>query len=116
MADDFNNFFTNNGTDLANKIPNASKPFHSYVIKVITSMKSQSQSTFESTRDAFFLLKINESSGHDAVRFNVIKQCFGELCKPLKYLFHLLIIKGMFPDDLETAKVTPINYRPISVL
>ena len=114
MAVEFNNFFTNNGTDLAKNIPSASKPFHSYVIKVITSMKSQSQSTFESTRNAFFLLKINKSSGHDA--FNVIKQCFGQLCKPLKYLFHLLIIKGIFLDDLETAKVTPINYRPISML
>ena len=58
--------------------------------------------------------------------FNVIKKCFGELCEPLKYLFNLSIVKGIFPDDLKIAKVTPIykadnssnisNYRPISVL
>ena len=51
---------------------------------------------------------------------------FGELCEPLKYLFNLLIAKGIFPDDLKIAKVTPINkvdnssnvssYRSISVL
>ena len=34
IADEFNNFFTNIGSDLANKIPNASKPFDSYVTKV----------------------------------------------------------------------------------
>ena len=44
----------------------------------------------------------------------------------LKYLFNLSIVKGIFPDDLKIAKVTPIykadnssnisNYRPISVL
>ena len=54
------------------------------------------------------------------------KKCFGELCEPLKYLFNLSIVKGIFPDDLKIAKVTPIykadnscnisNYRPISVL
>ena len=58
--------------------------------------------------------------------FNVIKKCFGVLCELLKYLFNLSIFKGIFPDDLKVAKVTPIykadnssnisNYRPISVL
>ena len=31
IDDEFNKFFTNIGTDLANKIPNASKPFGSYI-------------------------------------------------------------------------------------
>ena len=58
--------------------------------------------------------------------FNVIKKCFGELCEPLKYLFNLSVVKGIFSDDLKIAKVTPIykadnssnisNYKPISVL
>ena len=38
---------------------------------------------------------------------NVIKKCFGELCEPLKYLCNLSIVKGIFPDDLKIAKVTP---------
>ena len=50
----------------------------------------------------------------------------GELWEPLKYLFNLSIVKGIFPDDLKIAKVTPVykadnssnisNYWPISVL
>ena len=58
--------------------------------------------------------------------FNLIKKCFAELCEPLKYLFNLSIVKGIFPDDLKIAEVTPIhkadnssnisNYRLISVL
>ena len=77
-------------------------------------------------KDAFFSLKINKSQGLDGVSFNVIKRCFGELCKPLKYLFNLSIVKRIFPDDLKIAKVIPIykadnssnisNYSPISVL
>ena len=77
-------------------------------------------------KDAFFSLKINKSLGYDDISFNVIKKCFSSLCEPLKYLFNLSIEKGIFPDDLKIAKVTPIyksddksdlsNYRPISVL
>ena len=88
-------------------------------------MESQPLSINE-LKNAFFSLNINKSPGHDGVSFNVIKKCFGELCEPLKYLFNLSIVKGIFPDDLKLAKVTPIykadnsskisNHRPISVL
>ena len=125
IAHEFNKFFTVFGTDLPNKIPNASKPFNSYITKANTSMESQPLSINE-LKDAFFSLKINKSPGHDGVSFNVIKICFGELCEPLEYLFNLSIVKGIFPDDLKISKVTPIykadnscnvsNYRPISVL
>ena len=72
VADEFNKFFTNIGTDLANKIPNASKPFDSYVTKANTSMESQPLPINE-LKDAFFSLKINKSPGHDGVSLNVIK-------------------------------------------
>ena len=88
-------------------------------------MESQPLSINE-LKDAFFSLKINKSPGHDGVSFNLIKKCFGELCEPLKYLFNLSIVTGIFPDDLKIPKASPIckadnscnigNYRPISVL
>ena len=122
ITDEFNKFFTNIGTDLANKIPHASKSFDSYITKANTSMESQPLSVNE-LKDAFFSLKINKSTGHDGVSFNVIKKCFGELCEPLKYLFNFSIVTGIFPDDLKIAKITLIykadnssnvsNYRPI---
>ena len=58
--------------------------------------------------------------------FNIIKKCFGVLCRPLIYLFQLSLEKGVFPDDLEFAKRTAIykagdsscksNYRLTLVL
>ena len=101
------------------------KPFNSYKTKVNTSMESQPLSINE-LKDVFFSLNINKSAGHEVVSFNVMKKCFDELCEPLKYLFDLSIVKGVFPDDLKIAKVTSIykadnssnvsNYKPISVL
>ena len=69
---------------------------------------------------------INKSPGFDGIRFTVFKSCFGVLDKSLLRVFNLSIVKGIFPDDLKIARVTPVfkggdekdleNYRPISVL
>ena len=74
----------------------------------------------------FFSLQTNKSPGHDGISFNVIKNCFGSLSTPLLNIFNLSLEKGIFPDELKIASVTPIyktgnendfgNYRPISVL
>ena len=67
-----------------------------------------------------------KSSGHNEISFNVNKSCFGSLTKPLLRISRLSLEEGIFPDNLKTAKVTPIfkagdendfgNYRPIPVL
>ena len=77
-------------------------------------------------KDAFFSLKINKSTCHDDISYNVVNKCFGELCTPLKHVFDLSFENGIFPDSLKIAKVTPVyksndsnslsNFRPIIVL
>ena len=124
IADGFNDFFTNISQKLASQIPKSSKIFETYMNKVNVIMDSKPLSINE-LKDAFFSLKINASSGVDNISFNIIKKCFGVLCEPLTYLFQLSLEKGVFPDDLKIAQVTPIykagdnsgvsNYRPISV-
>ena len=82
--------------------------------------------TINELKDAFFSLKTNKSPGYDEISFNVVKNCFGPLLKPLMCIFNLSLQKGSFPDEPKIAKVTPVfkaddvnelgNYRPISVL
>ena len=74
-------------------------------------------------KDAAFSLKFTKCPGCDSISFNVLKKCFSSLCEPLKYVFNLSIEKGIFPDYLKIAKVTPVykaddkndlrNYRQI---
>ena len=74
----------------------------------------------------FFSLKINKSSGYDDISFNVVRNYFGPLLKLSMHIFKLSLEKGVFPDDLNIARVTPIfkvgdenemgNNRPILVL
>ena len=125
IENEINAFFANIMSKLASKIPNASTTFETYINKPGSILETK-QLLMNKLKDAFFSLKINKSPGYDDISFNVLKKCFSSLCEPLKYLFNLSIEKGIFPDDLKIAKVTPIyktddksnlsNYRPISVL
>ena len=82
--------------------------------------------TLNKLKEAFYSLKTNKSAGCDDVSYNVVKNCFGELCDPLLHIFNLSYSTGTFPDSLKIGKVTPIykagnssdlgNYRPISAL
>ena len=77
-------------------------------------------------KEAFFSLKINKSTGHDNISYNVVSKCFGDLSTSLKHIFDLSFENRIFSDSLKIAKVTPVyksgdnsslsNYRPISVL
>ena len=64
--------------------------------------------TINQLKSTFSYLKINQSAGFDEISFNVIKNCFGELCDPLKYIFNWSFEKGIFPGHMKNEKVTPV--------
>ena len=107
MANGFNTFFRNIDAELPKNIPNASRPFESYIKKVGTTIPTDSL-TINEVQKAFFSLKINKSLGSDEISFNVIKNCFGELNMTLKYLFDMSLESIIFPDKLKKARVIPL--------
>ena len=125
IANEFNKFFTYTGPEWTRKTPTASRTFVSFLNKIDITMPADSIIINE-LKEAFFSLKTNKSPGYDEISSNVIINCFSELNDPLKYLFEKSIEKGVFPDALKIARVTPLfkggdpsnisNYRPISVL
>ena len=56
----------------------------------------------------FFPLKTNKGPGYDEISSNVIINCFNELNDPLENLFEKSIEKGVFPETLKIARVTPL--------
>ena len=85
ISNEFNNFFKDIGLKLAKKIPESSQPFESYMKKLNSEMENKFLSINE-LKDTFSSLKINESTGHDDISYNVVSKCFGELCTPLKHI------------------------------
>ena len=97
IANEFNNFFTDICLKLAKKIPESSLSFESYMKNVSSEMEIKPLS-INKLKDAFFSLKINKSTGHDDIRYNVVSKCFGDLCIPLKHIFDLPFENGIFSD------------------
>ena len=126
IADEFNKFFVSIGPKLANKIPKNRKNYQSYLKMQETIFTTDNPITEKELKVALKSLKINKSPGYDDTNVNVIKKCQNELIEPLKHIFTLSFQKGIFPENLKIAKVTPIfktgdqklltNYRLISVL
>ena len=107
IATSFNKYFVNVGPNLASKIQCTDKKFEDFLTKSITILQRKDLSDNE-LKDAFYSLKTNKSSGYDDINFDAIRNAFGSLIKPLKHVFSLSLTKGIFPDKLKIARVTPI--------
>jgi hypothetical protein len=125
MAENFNSFFVNIGPKLAQKIPVGKKSYRSY-LKPPDKYIPEEELQFEEFENAFKNLQKNKSPGADDLNCNIIIDAYEEIKEPLFKIFKSSLDKGIFPDLLKIAKVTPVfksgehsdlgNYRPISVL
>ena len=72
-------------------------------------------------------LKNKSSSGFDGITPINLKKCAEIVLIPLTYIINTSIVTGIFPNELKSAKITPLykgkgkkdsiqNYRPISVV
>ena len=71
-------------------------------------------------------VKPKKSNGHDELDMCRIKKLIPYIVVPLKHIFNLSLLNGVFPDSMKIARVIPLfksgntkefsNYRPISLL
>ena len=103
IAEEFNNFFTNIGSNLAGKLPNSLNSFTSFLNQTHSILEKKSLS-INKLKEAFSSLKTNESPGYDDINFNVVKACFEEINEPLKHFFNLSLENGIFPEKMKLLK------------
>ena len=97
----FNNFFINIYPKLADDIPTAVKSLESYFQK--TNEKRKDKPTIKELKDCFPLSKQIKVLNHQCP-----KNCFGNVCDPLKYIFNWSFKKYTFLDFIKIAKVSPV--------
>ena len=78
MAEKFNSFFVDTGTNLAAKMPHGTTNFESYLPN-ITTIFQENCLTKEEFKNTLFLLKTNKSPGYDNIHVNVIRNLYNEL-------------------------------------
>ncbi len=123
-----NDFFTNIGPSLANKIPDPDPLVLNHIKHPNSPMSSMYMSpcTIEEIIDITNSLKPSDSCGIDSISSNLLKKIIPEIADVICYIFNRSLSSGIVPTILKTAKVNPIfksgdkhqftNYRPISIL
>ena len=124
----FTIFFVNIGPNLANNIvpPSGDESIFDYMKAPVT------DSMFLFDTDELEIVKIvrkckpKKSTGYDGINMNIIKSVIKSISKPLVYICNLSLSSGIFPDDMEIARVILLykagekdlftNYRPVSLL
>ena len=110
---------------MANLIPKSNKKCDNFLTGNYPILE-ETPLTEEELMKAFSTLRSNKSPGFEEISSDVIVFVFDAVIKPITHIFDLSLKKGIFPDKLKIARVTPIfksgekrfinNYRPISVL
>ena len=123
IANTFNDFFTDVGKNLAEKIPQPT---------VLPSEKTIANSIFfEPTNkievvEVINTLKPKKAPGIDNIKSETLKKIAEEIAAPFTHLVNKIIETGKFPSVFKTAIIKPLhkngdcrevtNYRPISLI
>ena len=126
IANGFNDFFTNVGPNLAEKIGQSDKHFKDFLGRSITN------SIFLELRTKTEILNIvsnlsNKSSlDKDAISMILVKDIIDTVSEPMRHICNISISQEIFPEEMKAAKVVPLfkandikeysNYRPVSIL
>ena len=127
IASNFNEYFTQIGSSLAEKIPPPDSDFSSPLRPTNTnSSVFLTPTTAEEIDDIVKKMKGSNTVGHDGISSNILKAILPEINNVLVHIFNCSLLTGVVPTQLKIAKVIPIfkagdchtfnNYRPISIL
>ena len=127
ISNEFNDYFVNIGSNLAQKIDNVPNSDYSLFMseKVKNSMYISPISELE-ILDIVKRFKNKTSKDINNICMITLKKLFPAIVVPFTHICNLSLANGIFPDQMKIAKVIPIfksgniedfgNYRPISLL
>ena len=107
IAEIFNSCFVNIGPNVAAFIPESKTSFQKYIHYDGPCLSTINPTDLE-LENPFASLKTNKSSGYDDISADVVKRVSDEIFVILKHIFNISLAKGVFPDKLKLARVTPI--------
>ena len=126
IANHFNKYFTNVGSQVDEIDTSNKQPFTSYLGPPCNHVFSFEYTTPDRVVKIIEKLKPETSSGPDGQSSKLLKAVGNTLAPTLSIIINQSLYSGIFPDRLKIAKVLPLykkgenwlmeNYRPISLL
>ena len=126
VANIFNQYFVNIGSNLAKALPPATTNFRCFLDPPIKNSISVYPITVEEVFSLITSMSGGAAAGDDGFNLEFLKKNVACLSQPLAHLFNLSIFSGIVPRAFKLAKVVPVfkkgdelnpgNYRPISLL
>ena len=126
MANEFNNFFTKVGRNIADSVePSRVKP-KDYLPKTSPPLLRLENVSQHQVVDIISAMESKTSTDASGINMKMLKFIKYQIAKPLSHLFYLSVTTAVFPAKLKLSKTIPIfkagdhtccdNYRPISLL
>ena len=126
IANEFNDYFTNIGEDLASRINETSQPdILNFQYSISSDLKFEHTNVNEISK-IISNLKNTSSTGIDNISTKTLKEINNIISPLLTILINECLDSGVFPDSLKNSKIIPIfkggdkynksNYRPIALL
>ena len=128
IANEFGKFYSNLGSNLANKIKGGMNNIQYYLNKMLQNANSMVMKLTTQCEIEQLISKLpnKTSHGHDMISNDLLKLLGRSISYPLAIIFNQSITEGIFPDQMKMAEVIPlykgkdsdqiINYRPIYLL
>ena len=127
VTKEFNDFFTNIGSNLANNFDNQhSDTFREYLNNPVLESFCLLETNIFEVKHFIEKINIKKATGYDDLPAKFLRISASLIAEPLSKIFNLSISNGEYPNFLKIAKVLPIhkkgvhtnmnNFRPISIL
>ena len=127
IAEHFNSFFATVGElNSRNITEHSDSSYRDYLSERIESSFEFRLVDSHDVKQIIKGIKTSQSNGHDGISSELIKLISNDIADSTTLIINQSLKSGIFPDQLKSAKVTPIykkddkkiitNYRPMSVL
>ena len=105
MAEDFNNYFSNIGSDLASQIPTSNCNFYTYVKKATSEFSAFQPTDVNNVYQLLSGLSGHKATGIDKISCKIPKIAAPAIADSLTYIFKQAITLSSFPYEWKMARV-----------
>ena len=126
IANHFNEFFSNIGSNLASSLPDLGVSPMDFLPPRVGNSFNLTPVTDKEVQDEIEKLNPKKAVGPFSIPIPILKSIKHLVAEPLKHIFNISFSSGIVPESFKVANITPVfkkgsqinvnNYRPISLL